>query len=237
MAENRLKIRICRIFRSPLGSCKSKDQISDVIETHHNRQHYQLVELFSPQPRSPFSFPPLMAEKSYFLRRNLHFLSSDLDGRKCPPASPIISPLNTLYGIPNEKKKHRKPINKKKGRSIAYKKKYSGFTEFPECKYNVLFSSDEEKEEDDRASFLPSTGERRRTAAEPVVQDSLAVVKRSSDPYGDFRTSMVEMIVEKQMFEAKDLENLLHCFLSLNSNHHHKVIIQVFSEIWEALLL
>ncbi|KAL0427095.1 UNVERIFIED_CONTAM: Transcription repressor OFP8 [Sesamum latifolium] len=232
MAENRLKIRICRIFRSPLASCKSKDQISDVIETHHGRQHYQLVELFSPQPRSPFSFPPLMPEKSYFLRSKLHFLSSDVDGRKCPPASPIISPL---YGIPKEKKK---PTNKKKGRCIAYNKKYSGFAEFPECKYNGLFSSGEEEEEDDRASFLPSTGARRRTAAaEPAVQDSLAVVKRSSDPYSDFRTSMVEMIVEKQLFEAKDLENLLRCFLSLNSYHHHKVIIQVFSEIWEALLL
>lgn len=67
------------------------------------------------------------------------------------------------------------------------------------------------------------------------VRDSFAVVKRSSDPYNDFRTSMVEMIVEKQIFGCKDLENLLQCFLSLNSTTHHQVIIQVFTEIWEAL--
>ncbi|XP_057968935.1 transcription repressor OFP8 [Malania oleifera] len=67
------------------------------------------------------------------------------------------------------------------------------------------------------------------------VKDSFAVVKRSSDPYGDFRTSMVEMIVEKQIFGAKELEQLLQCFLSLNSSHHHRVIVEVFAEIWEAL--
>ncbi|XP_028774039.1 transcription repressor OFP8-like [Neltuma alba] len=67
------------------------------------------------------------------------------------------------------------------------------------------------------------------------VKDSFAVVKRSSDPYNDFRTSMVEMIVEKQIFAAKDLENLLQCFLSLNSHHHHKIIVEVFTEIYDAL--
>ncbi|KAL6224000.1 hypothetical protein ACLB2K_002857 [Fragaria x ananassa] len=67
------------------------------------------------------------------------------------------------------------------------------------------------------------------------VKDSFAVVKKSSDPYNDFRTSMVEMIVEKQIFSGKDLEHLLQCFLKLNSPHHHRVIIEVFTEIWEAL--
>ncbi|XP_039163959.1 transcription repressor OFP8-like [Eucalyptus grandis] len=86
---------------------------------------------------------------------------------------------------------------------------------------------------------------RRRAAAADVMplgeddggnmEGSFAVVKRSSDPYGDFRTSMVEMIVERQMFSAKDLERLLNCFLSLNSHHHHKTIVQVFTEIYEAL--
>ncbi|XP_022755050.1 transcription repressor OFP8-like [Durio zibethinus] len=67
------------------------------------------------------------------------------------------------------------------------------------------------------------------------VKDSFAVVKRSSDPYNDFRTSMVEMIVERQIFAAKDLEQLLQCFLSLNSHHHHRIIVEVFTEIWETM--
>ncbi|XP_039036574.1 transcription repressor OFP8-like [Hibiscus syriacus] len=70
---------------------------------------------------------------------------------------------------------------------------------------------------------------------ESKVKDSFAVVKRSSNPYNDFRTSMVEMIVERQMFGAEDLEQLLQCFLSLNSHHHHRIIIEVFTQIWETL--
>ncbi|XWS45393.1 hypothetical protein CRYUN_Cryun15aG0132700 [Craigia yunnanensis] len=67
------------------------------------------------------------------------------------------------------------------------------------------------------------------------VRESFVVVKKSEDPYEDFKRSMMEMILEKQIFEEKDLEQLLHCFLSLNSRHHHGVIVQAFTEIWEAL--
>ncbi|KAF8406411.1 hypothetical protein HHK36_008498 [Tetracentron sinense] len=67
------------------------------------------------------------------------------------------------------------------------------------------------------------------------VRESFAVVKKSEDPYEDFKRSMLEMILEKHMFEANDLEQLLQCFLSLNSRDHHEVIVQAFSEIWEAL--
>ncbi|KAH0971266.1 hypothetical protein GBA52_023422 [Prunus armeniaca] len=43
------------------------------------------------------------------------------------------------------------------------------------------------------------------------------------------------MILEKQMFDERELEQLLHCFLSLNSREHHGVIVEAFAEIWEAL--
>ncbi|KAL2929206.1 Transcription repressor OFP8 [Bienertia sinuspersici] len=48
---------------------------------------------------------------------------------------------------------------------------------------------------------------------------------------------MVEMIIEKQIFGAKELEQLLQCFLSLNSPHHHRVIVGVFTEIWKLFFL
>ncbi|KAK6152898.1 hypothetical protein DH2020_012537 [Rehmannia glutinosa] len=67
------------------------------------------------------------------------------------------------------------------------------------------------------------------------VKESFAVVKRSEDPYGDFKRSMMDMILEKQMFEQRDLEQLLQCFLSLNSRDYHGIIVQAFSEIWEAI--
>ncbi|KAL3500509.1 hypothetical protein ACH5RR_039602 [Cinchona calisaya] len=67
------------------------------------------------------------------------------------------------------------------------------------------------------------------------VEDSYAVEKSSSDPYNDFRTSIVEMIIEKQIFGVMDLEKLLDCFLSLNSPCHHRVILEVFKEICDTL--
>ncbi|WOK95724.1 hypothetical protein Cni_G04431 [Canna indica] len=62
-----------------------------------------------------------------------------------------------------------------------------------------------------------------------------AVVKRSSDPYCDFRSSMVEMIVERGMSRGRDLERLLRSYLTLNSPRHHQVILEAFNDIWEAI--
>ncbi|GFP84450.1 transcription repressor ofp7 [Phtheirospermum japonicum] len=67
------------------------------------------------------------------------------------------------------------------------------------------------------------------------VKESFAIVKRSEDPFEDFKDSMMDMILEKQMFDRKDLEQLLECFLSLNSRRYHGIIVQAFSQIWEAI--
>ncbi|XP_020270979.1 transcription repressor OFP7-like, partial [Asparagus officinalis] len=61
------------------------------------------------------------------------------------------------------------------------------------------------------------------------------VMKRSNDPYTDFRSSMVEMIVERQIFGARDLERLLHSYLTLNSPHHHAAILRAFADISQVL--
>ncbi|KAL2500807.1 Transcription repressor [Forsythia ovata] len=226
--ENHFKIRFYRMFRSSLVSCKSKNAIDDIEDptfipkTLKNRQHYQLIELVSPTPR-PFPFmcrpkwPDSFQTSPSRMVNNKSFENKLSDERKCL--------------VESNKKTTKK----------------SHFSEFRECSYNGLFSSDTTKKcgisNGIRASKSREARSRRarRKIAEvglmpfQGVTDSLAVVKRSSDPYSDFRTSMVEMIVEKQIFTAKELENLLQCFLSLNSYHHHRIIIQVFSEIWEAL--
>ncbi|EES17993.1 hypothetical protein BDA96_09G100700 [Sorghum bicolor] len=68
----------------------------------------------------------------------------------------------------------------------------------------------------------------RRSAA----RRSLAVVKTSTDPPRDFKESMVEMIVENDMNAPEDMQELLECYLSLNSREYHGVIKEVFREIW-----
>ncbi|KAF2598906.1 hypothetical protein F2Q68_00007903 [Brassica cretica] len=62
--------------------------------------------------------------------------------------------------------------------------------------------------------------------------ESFAIVLTSVDPEKDFRESMVEMIVENKMKEQTDLEDLLACYLSLNSSEYHDIIIKAFEKTW-----
>ncbi|PON44668.1 Ovate protein [Parasponia andersonii] len=72
-----------------------------------------------------------------------------------------------------------------------------------------------------------NSGDRKRS-----LSDSFAIVKSSFDPQKDFRESMVEMIVENNIRASKDLEDLLACYLSLNADEYHDLIIKVFKQIW-----
>ncbi|KAJ8432060.1 hypothetical protein Cgig2_016339 [Carnegiea gigantea] len=59
-----------------------------------------------------------------------------------------------------------------------------------------------------------------------VKPKSVAIEKDSDDPYLDFRQSMLQMIVENQIYSKDDLKELLNCFLQLNSPSLHGVIIR-----------
>nr|AFK43560.1 unknown [Medicago truncatula] len=76
------------------------------------------------------------------------------------------------------------------------------------------------------SSTIISAGNRRS------LSDSFAIVKSSLNPQGDFRESMVEMIVQNNIRTSKDLEDLLACYLSLDSDEYHELIIKVFKQIW-----
>ncbi|MQL80518.1 hypothetical protein Taro_012982 [Colocasia esculenta] len=64
------------------------------------------------------------------------------------------------------------------------------------------------------------------------VGESVAVVKQTEDPLGDFRRSMLQMIVEKEILSGEELQELLCRFLALNSPSHHSLIIRAFADIW-----
>ncbi|CAN1809201.1 Transcription repressor OFP5 [Linum perenne] len=61
---------------------------------------------------------------------------------------------------------------------------------------------------------------------------SFAVVKSSYDPQNDFRESMVEMIQEMRIRKTEELEELLACYLMLNCEEYHELIINVFRQVW-----
>ncbi|KAJ1263437.1 hypothetical protein BS78_09G184700 [Paspalum vaginatum] len=75
----------------------------------------------------------------------------------------------------------------------------------------------------------------RKTPLAPPLAESFAVVKASADPRRDFRESMEEMIAEKGIRGAADLEDLLACYLALNAAEHHDLIVEVFEQIWASL--
>ncbi|XP_016177645.1 transcription repressor OFP5-like [Arachis ipaensis] len=63
-------------------------------------------------------------------------------------------------------------------------------------------------------------------------EDRFAVIKCSLDPRKDFRDSMIEMIIEKQIRNPEEMEELLACYLTLNADEYHDLIIQVFRQVW-----
>lgn len=69
-------------------------------------------------------------------------------------------------------------------------------------------------------------------AAQSRVFDSFAMVKCSYDPKQDFKESMVEMILEKDLYSSHDMVELLQCYLTLNSENYHDTIVKVFTEVW-----
>ncbi|CAL1355919.1 unnamed protein product [Linum trigynum] len=70
-----------------------------------------------------------------------------------------------------------------------------------------------------------------------AMGEAMAVVKKSTNPKEDFKRSMMEMIAEKEIYDAKELEELLQCLLSLNSRQYHGDIVEAFSEIWKVLFI
>ncbi|KAM3288331.1 transcription repressor OFP6-like [Capsicum chacoense] len=68
-----------------------------------------------------------------------------------------------------------------------------------------------------------------------IIGESVAVEKDSDDPYVDFRQSMLQMILEKEIYSKDELRELLNCFLQLNSPYYHGIIVRAFTEIWHCV--
>lgn len=84
----------------------------------------------------------------------------------------------------------------------------------------------------------------RGSSASAATDGGFAVVKRSSDPYEDFRKSMEEMIAEWPAGgdfdgdgegEHSSAERLLETYLVLNSPRHYLAILAAFADVRETL--
>ncbi|KAI5000249.1 hypothetical protein ZWY2020_004838 [Hordeum vulgare] len=82
----------------------------------------------------------------------------------------------------------------------------------------------------------------RGSTASAATDGGFAVVKRSADPYEDFRKSMEEMIAEWPQGGGggegegeHSAESLLETYLVLNSPRHYPVILAAFADVRETL--
>ncbi|KAL8045701.1 hypothetical protein ABFX02_08G131400 [Erythranthe guttata] len=111
-----------------------------------------------------------------------------------------------------------------RGRKNCNRVKVKAYSPRTECKIRAI---EEMKKARMRMKKKMENGAEGKT-----VFDSFAVVKSSFDPERDFRESMAEMIRERGIFRSEDLEKLLACYLTLNCDEYHDVIISVFREVW-----
>lgn len=174
--------------------------------------------------------------------------TGDCEGRKCPPASPYSSSNHTRCLSKSER------FDKGITRSRSYALSSSSSVGSQNENEPEFFSSDREKQEiiSSRSfSFSSESSEfhRRRNIfaresrcrkegieeVQPEQESGFAVVKRSLDPYKDFRNSMVDMILETRINAADDMRRLLESYLHLNSPEHHPIIVSAFADVWDAI--
>nr|XP_027105612.1 transcription repressor OFP2 [Coffea arabica] len=96
-----------------------------------------------------------------------------------------------------------------------------------ECKIKAL--------EDIKKAKRVKKKTKEKAKGDTTAFDSYAVVKNSYNPQNDFRESMIEMIIEKGIEKPEELEELLACYLTLNYDEYHDLIVKVFRQVWSEL--
>nr|XP_004497705.2 transcription repressor OFP6 isoform X1 [Cicer arietinum] len=103
---------------------------------------------------------------------------------------------------------------------------------------NKLHHHDNNNNNNSSCSFSPCSVSSEKSSLKGfgrVGNEGVAVEKDSDDPYLDFRHSMLQMILENEIYSKDDLRELLNCFLQLNSKEFHGIIIRAFTEIWNGV--
>ncbi|XP_031503405.1 transcription repressor OFP12-like [Nymphaea colorata] len=78
-----------------------------------------------------------------------------------------------------------------------------------------------------------------KTAPE-ALNGGVAVLAYSPDPYRDFRASMQEMVEAQDLDISADwgyLQEMLACYLKLNSRRTHKYIVGAFADLLMSLMM
>ncbi|XP_020257478.1 transcription repressor OFP8-like [Asparagus officinalis] len=158
-----------------------------------------------------------------------------------------------LFDYYGSGKVEAKNVKKKKKHKFLLSNNAYGFSRSSDDNLSNSASSDDESENPWSKSFPPDSFEfykrpssrkkkkKKKKKKEnekhnlPSSCSGIPVMKISTDPYVDFCDSMVDMILERQLFGTKDLQALLLCYLSLNSPHNHSIILRAFADVSQVL--
>ncbi|KAL6562042.1 hypothetical protein OROGR_003049 [Orobanche gracilis] len=119
---------------------------------------------------------------------------------------------------------------RRKSHCRKIKQRKSGNNYSPKREFRVRVLEDMKKEKMMRLE-KKETVTARPIGSSTTIYDSFAEVKDSFNPQQDFRDSMVEIICEIGIRRPEELEDLLTCYLNLNCDEHHHLIIKVFQQV------
>ncbi|CAH9113606.1 unnamed protein product [Cuscuta europaea] len=139
------------------------------------------------------------------------------------PSEEVEESNKSVHLIPTEYNQRRRRRLKRRNESFRVGAAYSPRSE---CKIKALEHMKRGKMKI-RKKSVGQKGKCERTAF-----DRFAVVKSSFDPEQDFKDSMMEMITQIGIKRPEELEELLACYLTLNCDHYHAIIIKAFRQVW-----
>lgn len=188
---------------------------------------------FQSSPPLPSPLPLPRRASSYISTRERIVPRSPINHKASDTYFPVGSPRKSSPNTP------RKATSSTTTPSVSDKsEKFEGSEELLELKLPPILTKavedHGEKEIEQVEPRSPRLGARKQR--ETFLAESLVVVKSSADPQKDFRESMVEMVMENDLRRPKELEELLMCYLSLNSRKYHGIILKEFKKIWVAIV-
>ncbi|KAK4371794.1 hypothetical protein RND71_007178 [Anisodus tanguticus] len=142
----------------------------------------------------------------------------------CSSSSCIRPKLSSIF--------HPKPRHRKNPKPEIPNKNYSNYSSCTSWDTTTTFSPHSDTTNYESSDFKTSKAVQ---GFGRIGGESVAVEKDSDDPYLDFRQSMLQMILEKEIYSKDDLKELLNCFLQLNSPYYHGIIVRAFTEIWNGV--
>ncbi|KMZ60178.1 hypothetical protein ZOSMA_5G00400 [Zostera marina] len=162
-------------------------------------------------------------------------------------SQPSKKVLSNGYGFTSSSSEENSPVEEAHGVILLGRDEVKEETDQTIFSSKSLSSSSSSSSEfyklrNTRRKSKKNTTKKRKKKVAAVMKDAevtgmTAVVKDSADPYEDFKSSVLEVMMEKNIVESKDFERLLHTYLEINSRCLHPVIFKVFSEVWEILFV